>query len=396
MAMAPATFTWGNDGRPVTQAALKRQREIADALTRSGQDPKTLWEGLQNFTGKVGGTLISNGADKTEADARDAYGSQFSALGENPTMSDLEGIAGNEFGNDTQNAVVQALLGKRLDPYGEQMKALQLKQAQLNYDQDLNGAPADGGYFGSTLPWMDPDGKTLHYYQLRKDEGLPDLPQGAQWLEPTSTVSTGTAQGVVGKNTGELINSIPIDNAGAASATAAGKGLAELSLSTIEAGQNAANNNIKLNALEASLANTPQGAEGGVKQLAGAIGLDLGGLSDVQASEALINSMVPLQRAPGSGTMSDADLDLFKKSLPRIINQPGGNAKIITTLRALNSYTVAHANIERRLLLGQIDQATADQEKAAIPNPLAGFDAGAATNGGSVKYPGVTIKKVSP
>lgn len=392
MAMAP--FLWGDGGRPVTRASLKSQREVAAALAASGQNPKTLWEGLQNFTGQIGGTLVDNAANDAEKQAQDAYGSQFSALGENPTMSDLEGIAGNEFGNDTQNAVVQALLGKRLDPYGEQMKALQLKQAQLNYDQDASGADTGGGYFGATLPFQDAAGN-INYYQLRKDEP-PVLPEGAHWLEPTSTVNTGTAQTVLGKNSGGVLNSIPIDNAGAARDTTIGKGFGEIDMNTIEAGQNAANNNVKLDALEASLANAPQGAQGGITQLAGAIGLNIGGLDEVQASEAIINSLVPLQRAPGSGTMSDADLELFKKSLPRIINQPGGNARIINTLRALNNYTIAHAAIVRKLALGQIDQAQADSERAAIPNPLSAINAQGGGSAGSTKYPGVTIKKVSP
>ena len=39
------------------------------------------------------------------------------------------------------------------------------------------------------------------------------------------------------------------------------------------------------------------------------------------AAEAILSQLVPGQRAPGSGTMSDADLALYRNSLPQISNK---------------------------------------------------------------------------
>ncbi|GHA15111.1 hypothetical protein GCM10007989_07330 [Devosia pacifica] len=110
-------------------------------------------------------------------------------------------------------------------------------------------------------------------------------------------------------------------------------------------GQNAGRTLAQLDQLEGLLADTPQGFEAAATSFAGNFGIDLGGASGVQAAQALINQMVPSQRPPGSGPMSDADLELFKQSVPRLINQPGGNELIIRTMRDINRYDQALANL---------------------------------------------------
>lgn len=143
----------------------------------------------------------------------------------------------------------------------------------------------------------------------------------------------------------------------------------------INQGRNARSNNIRLGQLEQHLATAPQGAQGAIVQFAGSIGLPVEGLDDLQAAQALINQMVPGQRPPGSGTMSDADLILFKQSLPAIINQPGGNAYIIQTTKAINEYTIALADIAQAVANRQISPAKGRELQASVPNPLANFRA---------------------
>ena len=55
---------------------------------------------------------------------------------------------------------------------------------------------------------------------------------------------------------------------------------------------------------------------------------------------AILSQLVPGQRAPGSGTMSDADLALYRNSLPQISNKPGGNAIIIATMKVLQNISI--------------------------------------------------------
>lgn len=169
----------------------------------------------------------------------------------------------------------------------------------------------------------------------------------------------------------------------------------------IDAGRNAQSNNIRLGQLEQHLASAPQGAQGAFVQFAGQFGIPVDGLDDVQAAQALINQMVPGQRPAGSGTMSDADLALFKQSLPAIMNQPGGNARIIQTTKAINEYTVAQAQIAQQVANREISPAEGRAMQAAIPNPLSNFRAGASfpttgTGGATDMGNGITIRRVTP
>lgn len=132
----------------------------------------------------------------------------------------------------------------------------------------------------------------------------------------------------------------------------------------------------QIDRLEGLLGSSPQGAEGAFKQMLGEWGIDTGDMNNLQAAQALINELVPQQRQPGSGPMSDADLALFKQSLPRIINQPGGNQTIIETMRGITQY---------QMRMGEIADAVADREMTpkqgreairALENPLAQFAKG--------------------
>lgn len=155
--------------------------------------------------------------------------------------------------------------------------------------------------------------------------------------------------------------------------TAADKKRGEDFVATEVAGTKAASNLAQLNRLEQLLESAPQGMEGGWKGFVGQFGINSEGLDDIQAAQALINSMVPDQRAPGSGTMSDADLALFKASIPSIINQPGGNALITQTLRGIALYDQQMGQIATQVLDRSLTPAQGRAEMAKIVNPLDAF-----------------------
>jgi hypothetical protein len=145
---------------------------------------------------------------------------------------------------------------------------------------------------------------------------------------------------------------------------------------TIEdSGMQAMRNMGRIDRLEELLTRAPSGAEGVIKSIAGEFGIATEGLSDIQAAQSLINTLVPEQRQPGSGPMSDADLALFKQSLPRIINQPGGNQLIVDTMRSIAQYDAEGAEIVQRLRAREIDRAQAFQMLQSRQNPLATFRA---------------------
>lgn len=165
--------------------------------------------------------------------------------------------------------------------------------------------------------------------------------------------------------------------------------IVKYTMAGIEAGDTATSANMTLGQLKTYLAKAPQGFEGMWKGLAGNFGIPSEGLDDIQAAEALISKLVPSQRPPSSGTMSDADLALYKASLPSIAKQPGGNQKIIDTAMKINDYYIQHSSIDRQLALGNISVEDAWKQKQAIPNPLAGYTIPV----NQQAFPGITIKE---
>jgi len=144
-------------------------------------------------------------------------------------------------------------------------------------------------------------------------------------------------------------------------------------------GATAARSLAQINRLEALLNNIDSGMGASVKDFAGSFGIQTSGLDDIQAANALISALVPAQRPEGSGPMSDEDLKLFKRSLPSIINSPGGNQIIINTMRGLAEYDAEGARIVQRLRNRDITQSEAFELLYSRPDPFAAFKAPAAS-----------------
>jgi hypothetical protein len=62
-----------------------------------------------------------------------------------------------------------------------------------------------------------------------------------------------------------------------------------------------------------------------------------------QAASAVINQLIPAQKPPGSGDISDSDVRMFRASVPSLVNKPGGNAEILFGMRAIaeHNYTIS-------------------------------------------------------
>lgn len=153
------------------------------------------------------------------------------------------------------------------------------------------------------------------------------------------------------------------------------------------AGQSARRSLRQIDALETALSTTSGGTITGIQSWLGGLGISTEGLDEIQLADAIISQLVPGQRPPGSGTMSDADLALFKKSLPRLINTPGGNAMIISTMRAIADYDVQMGDISRQLILREISPRQAYDAYGAIPDPLSAFATGMGGGGGAAIVP---------
>lgn len=97
--------------------------------------------------------------------------------------------------------------------------------------------------------------------------------------------------------------------------------------------------------------------------------------SAASAASALINQLVPAQLPQGSGTMSDADLALYKGSLPQLQRSPEGNQIILDGMRALAQYNLATSRIAAQVLNGQMTPQEGDAAVVALGNPLADVNA---------------------
>jgi hypothetical protein len=128
--------------------------------------------------------------------------------------------------------------------------------------------------------------------------------------------------------------------------------------------------------LEQRLANTPGGILGGLQALGNSLGVPIGkGARDAQAANAIIARLVPSQRMAGSGPMSDRDVQLFKDSLPQLINSPEGNAMIISTMRAMAQFKMDQGRIAAAAMNGQLTRQQAQEAVMNLPDPLAQFKA---------------------
>lgn len=260
--------------------------------------------------------------------------------------------------------------------------------------------------------------KTIEMLRLRKRGDLADMVERGM-ISPTDAASQLLATPKDDRTTGIkeyqqavsdgfkgtfLEYKTALQKAGATSVTVGGEGaeafdkefgkLDAQSLADVaKVGATASRSLAQIGRLEALLGNIDSGMGASIQQFAGNFGIETDGLDDIQAASALINALVPAQRPPGSGPMSDADLELFKQSLPRIINSPGGNQIIINTMRGLAEYDAEGARIVQRLRRKEITQADAFELLNSRADPFAAFKAptGPAPTGGLTREDALDI-----
>lgn len=380
-----------------TQAALGRQvsaqeflasPEIQDAVfdDRFGgyvqkygpQGAAQAWFGGEGGVGKLDrkdslGTSIGGYTDKFNSAMGnpEAQYAQAPSVGANMDMGLLMELYSSPYASEGERMVLGQIIQQRLTP-ADPMRQLQLESARLANEKvrrGLDAAPerkmvkAADGYM---------------YYTDTNERVLPDVVKpekpGFRLMTPDEAKERGLdpkRNYQIHEGTGKIE---PVEENPALEKTfdkETGKGLAKEAQGLADAGITAQRNMGRIDRLDALLQKSPQGVGGWFVRAAGNMGIQIGkNASDLQAAQALINSMVPEQRPPGSGPMSDADLALFKESLPRIINTPEGNAKIIASLRGIAQYDMQMGEIARKLQTGEITQQQYYEMQAAMENPL--------------------------
>lgn len=335
---------------------------------------------VAEYTGGGGG-VSTNAAGMIQAPAQAPSG-VVAALAQaqaNPWVAQkygpvIEALMGQEIGR--QDAAYQQSL-QQSDPFYQ----AQLQGQQIANQQAMTPKPLDPWAnvqeINGQLVQMGPAGPQVIGDYRTADPGYTTLSQQeaqGMGLDPSKIYQRGPDGKVseIGGGGVTVNNNMPgqdkFDEAFAAGDAA--------TLGTMtEAGMAAQRNLPRIDQLEQLLAAGPSGMEAVVKQRAGEWGINTEGLDTIQAAQAIINSLVPEQRQPGSGPMSDADLALFKQSLPRLINQPGGNAQIIATMRAIAQYDAEGAAITQSVRDGSMTRAEGFAALQNRVNPLANFTA---------------------
>lgn len=132
--------------------------------------------------------------------------------------------------------------------------------------------------------------------------------------------------------------------------------------------------------LRFALKDNPGGLITGVKAYASSqFGIKLGdNAGDIEYANAMINKLIPQQRPAGSGSMSDRDVEMFKQSLPNLMNTPTGNTLVLNTMEGMANYRLAMADIAQKAQIGPPDGITrqeAIKQMNALPDPLTDFKA---------------------
>jgi hypothetical protein len=319
-----------------------------------------------------------------------------------PTAAQLMAVMGDEYASDAQKSAAKQMLDyvmrldpRLQDPLERQNKQLQIEQAQGNlkkqplelyqleqninlartkeerdaamfkYDQALKQGQIDKQpiELDQAKANLANTGKTsdINNYDAYAADEL------AAGRKPLSRLDYDLALRKSGST--QINNNMGGEKFDEEFAKSDAKVLADVSSSGLTAQRNIG----RIDRLKELLKNSPNGIEGATKQLIGEWGVNTYGLDKIQATQAMINSLVPEQRPPGSGPMSDKDIELFKASVPRILNQPNGNALITETLRGLSQYDAEGALIVQKMRRGEIKRSEAFDLLQNRVNPLADF-----------------------
>lgn len=120
-----------------------------------------------------------------------------------------------------------------------------------------------------------------------------------------------------------------------------------------------------------------QGSAADVKEAIGpfaeALGVNIEGLSDIQAYSSIIQRLAPQQRAPGSGSTSDIEFKGFLRSMPMLSQHPAAREVTLNTMEALARDEVSRGEIATKLATGEIKRGEAEKMMRSLPDPLKAF-----------------------
>lgn len=236
-------------------------------------------------------------------------------------------------------------------------------QPQYGIDEQGNPVLLQLSDQGQAVRTQMPEGVTLSKEPIRVDAGTDTILLDPITRQPVGRIPNNIAGAEAEKKVGE----------------AAGKSYGELQA----AAQSAQQTINRLDVLEDLASRIETGRLAGVQktisEIANAFGIPVDGLDEVQAFQALTNQLALEMRNPSAGAgmpgaMSDQDRAFLMRTVPNLLNTPGGNKQIIAFARALARRTqqvAAQAREYRRRNSGKMDDNFIDELEAwSSQNPL--------------------------
>jgi hypothetical protein len=325
---------------------VRRRRKAAESMLAQGTDtsPVEHWtQGAARVAQALAGVYEDRKATKAEETGRAAARESLKGIltsqpGEDPQqrIASLLAAADDPWLGEGQRAGITSMIGKLAqDPRESQLLDLELEERKKK---------------NALIGQKDPS-EFEQKWQFLEQRGINPL----DVLKPS-----GTTVNVGGDNSFEK---------------GVGEAQAKQFIGMVEGGINSKSDMADIAKLRDLTATNQGGLVTGLTQLASEYGIKLEGADRLEAASAIINRLVPAQRTPGSGPMSDRDVELFKSSLPKLVNTPRGNKTILDTMEGLARYKAAQAEIANAVVNGAMDRKQGSAALMALPNPLEMFRA---------------------
>jgi hypothetical protein len=342
-----------------TMTALGRGTDRAKLPQNSGTMMSGLLDASTNRQEKKMGLLDQLGIQKRDPNAQGDAARPFYQRDQfKNAMGDLALAFNTLRMNPDQNLAASVAAGqeKRVSAQNKNKTVAWLKSQGRD---DLANAVESGSITGSdaanVLFTAPKDDRTAlqKNYEYARSQGMPDA-EARAWA--TSAPVTNIQMG---------------DKAGTAFEVEAAKGQATMFNEMMKQGVDANADLGQIDVIDQLLGQVNGGTADAWRSWAQqSLNVDLGTGGSVEALNAAVNRLVPAQRTPGSGTMSDRDVALFKSSLPQLINSPEGNKIITETMRAMALYKRAQGQIAGEVMAQTKTRAQAIKELQALPDPF--------------------------
>ncbi|WP_420959367.1 hypothetical protein [Brucella sp. IR073] len=362
-----------DDRMPATNAvAAINQIAPRQQVSLSQPDPKAAVRDalLKKHDMALGGALAPQGqAPQQMADASGHFPSAPAPTGQ-PQGNDARGAmvqklmqaAANPWLNDNQRAMVNALLQNQMQQ-NDPMRQLQMQKAQLEIDALKAKPQTEYGF--TTLP----DGTVLRT-DKRSGSAEPIYSAGQKPTSDMQEYEFARTQGYQGTFADYQRD---LKKAGATNVTqnaaqdesefakkAAARNVERFG-ALADAGTQAASVAQSIPVMRELLSQAPQGP------VSGRLAEMFPGFSSAgDAFIAQVNQLAPTLRVPGSGALSDRDMDILMGSFPRLRGNPEANQMIMNIFERKAQLNAERGTIASAALRGEITPAEADRRIAEI------------------------------